>query len=116
MKNHFWQNKLAAALGEKFAKGFENLCDMLDLDEIDVMDKIYGVIMLQFDKENIIDWLSGTDYPSLGKNDKFISHFVSQYRKYYDNNIGLYDNIAVTFDYIKEKPEWKDVVDAAYEE
>lgn len=115
MKKRFWQDKLAASLGEEFAEDFETLCEKHNLNEIIVIDKIYNVIRYQFDIEDVIDFVKYSDYPSLAKNEKFIDHLVYNYRKLYDENLGILDNISLTFGRIMDEPEWKEIISAAYE-
>lgn len=117
MNNRYWFEKLVAKFGEEFAEDFESLLEKHGLDEVFTFDEIYNVIQTQFDTEDVADWLAYySNYPSLSDNEKFVNYLTLAYRKHYDSGYGTWDNISSAFNYIRNDPEWKDIIDAAEED
>lgn len=117
MNNRYYQALLENKFSPDFVADFEDLCDKHNINDSAVITKMYDTLQEEYDKEDVVSWLeSDSSYPSLAENDDFVDYLTFQYRRRFDSEYGTWDNIASAFDYVKDMTEWKDIVDAAYNE
>lgn len=117
MNNRYYQALLENKFSPEFVANLEELCDKHNINDSLLANKMYDMMQEEFDREDIISWLENDScYPSLAENEKFVDYLAYMYRKLSDSNYGTWDNIEIAFNRIKDELEWKDIVDAAYEE
>lgn len=117
MNNRYYQTLLEQEFSPEFAADIEAVCDKHNISDGSFATRLYDLIQEDYDKIDVINWLE-TDscYPSLSENDEFVDYLTYQYRKHYDSGYGIWDNISSAFNYIRNDPEWKDIIDAAEED
>lgn len=117
MNNRYYLELLKNKFSPEFVADFEDLCDKHNINDSAVVTKIYDTLQEEYDKDDIVNWLENdSSYPSLAENDKFVNYLTFQYRHLFDSEYNIWDNIVSAFNYVKDMTEWKDIVDAAYNE
>lgn len=117
MNNRYYQILLEEKFSPEFVADIEAVCDKYNISDAFFTNKIYDLLQESYDKEDVISWLENDSrYPSLAENDKFVDYLTYQYRSRYDSEYGIWDNISSAFNYIRNDPEWKDIIDAAEED
>ena len=116
MNNRYYLELLKNKFSPEFVADFEDLCDKHNINDSAVVAKMYDTLQEVYDKEDVVIWLENdSSYPSLADNDKFVDYLTFQYRSHFDSEYGTWDNIKSAFYYyVKDMPEWKDIVDAAH--
>ena len=117
MNNRYYLELLRSKFSPEFVADFEDLCDKHNINDSAVVTKMYDTLQEEYDKEDVVNWLEiDSSYPSLAENDDFVDYLTFQYRRLFDCEYGTWDNIVSAFNYVKDMTEWKDIVDAAYNE
>lgn len=117
MNNRYYQALLENKFSPEFVADIEELCDKHNISDVSFVGKMHELLKDEYDKEDITIWLENYScYPSLAENEEFVEYLAYMYRKLSDNNYGTWDNIETAFTRVKDEPEWREIVEAAYVE
>lgn len=117
MNSRYYQALLENKFSPEFVADIEELCDKHNISDVFFVGKMHELLQDEYDKEDVIIWLENDSrYPSLAENEDFVDYLAHMYQKLSDCGYGVWDNIATAFKRVKDEPEWREIVDAAYEE
>lgn len=117
MNNRYYQALLENKFSPEFVADLEELCDKHNISDASLITKMHDLLQDEYDKEDITIWLENDScYPSLAENEEFVEYLAHMYRKLSESNYGIWDNIEMAFTRVKDEPEWKEIVEAAYVE
>lgn len=117
MNNRYYQALLENKFSPEFVADLEELCDKHNISDASLITKMHDLLQDEYDKDDVTNWLENDScYPSLATNEEFVEYLTYMYQKLGDSNYGVWDNIERAFDRIKDEPEWKEIVEAAYVE
>lgn len=117
MKNErYYEKEFANKFGKDFAQELEALLDKHNIEDSKLIKECWNILQDIYDRDDVESWLWDSSYPSLANNEKFVDELVYTAQKYWDADIGTWDNINNAFNFLCDFPEWKDIIEAAYNE
>lgn len=109
----YFEKGISNKLGDKFAEGFEKLCESCSFSDGYAILRLYDILHEQYDMNDAKDWLLEQGLDSLAENEEFLESFVATYNARRNSEYGVWDNMSATLDWMEDMTEWADTIATA---